>query len=320
MKAADLGLMQALDVLLEESNVTKAASRLAISQPALSAQLRKLRTLFDDPLLVPASTGRGMVATPRALAVKGALRAALRQLDEIVEQASAFDPAQSRRVFRIVANDNAAMMVGAALVAKIQALGAANIQIAFLHPTSRPVTERLEQGEADLALGSDRWADESLIRRPLLNDRFKVAQRLGHPRGREALDLDGYCRYDHVIVSSEGGGFVSAIDRLLETQGRRRKVAVSVQTYALAPAILKGSDLLCTLPSRFLEFYADQFGIFELPFEMPSFALSAFWHPRMQEDPPHVWLREQLVAVLQWTGLGACVLSSQDTPRSRVET
>jgi DNA-binding transcriptional LysR family regulator len=299
MKASDLSLMRALDVLLDEMNVTKAASRLAISQPALSAQLTKLRTLFGDPLLVPASTGRGMVATPRALAVKGALRAALQQLDEIVEKTSAFDPAQSRRVFRIVANDNAAMMIGAALVARIQAMGVANIRIAFLHPTSAPFRERLEQGEADVALGGDSSASEGLIRRPLLSDRFKVAQRLEHPRGREPFDLDDYCRFDHVLVSSEGGGFASTIDRLLETFGRRRNVAVSVQTYTLAPSMLVGSDLLCTLPSRFLSLYADRLDIFELPLEMPRFALSAFWHPRMQEDPPHAWLREQLVAVSQ---------------------
>lgn len=297
MKASDLSLLRALDVLLDEMNVTKAAARLAISQPALSAQLTKLRALFNDPLLVPASTGRGMAPTPRALAVKGALRAALQQLDQIVDGDPAFDPARSRRVFRIIANDNAAMMIGAALVARIQAMGAAHLRIALLHPTSGPITERLEQGEADLALGGDSSAGDGLIRRPLLSDRFMVAQRLGHPRGRGPFDLDDYCRFNHVLVSSEGGGFASAIDQRLDSFGRRRNVAVSVQTYALAPPMVTGSDLLCTLPSRFLDLYTDRLEVFELPFETPTFALSAFWHPRMHEDAPHVWLRDQLVAV-----------------------
>jgi DNA-binding transcriptional LysR family regulator len=299
MKASDLSLMRALDALLDEMNVTKAASRLAISQPALSAQLTKLRTLFGDRLLVPASTGRGMVATPRALAVKGPLRIALQQLDEIVEGELAFDPARSRRVFRIVVNDNGAMMIGAALVARIQAMKAANIRVAFLHPMSRPITERLEQGEADLALGTDSSASEGLIRRPLLTDRFKVAQRREHPRGCEPMGLDDYCRFDHVLVSSEGGGFTSTIDQRLESFGRRRNVAISVQTYTLAPPMVMGSDLLCTLPSRLLDLYADRLDLFELPFETPRFTLSAFWHPRMHEDVPHAWLREQLAAVSQ---------------------
>ena len=121
MRSADLGLMLSLDVLLEEANVTRAASRLAISQPALSAQLARLRELFGDPLLVPASTGRGMVPTPRALAMKGVLHTALANLQALTDGPPAFDPLASKRSFRIVADDNAAVAEGLDVRAQAQA-------------------------------------------------------------------------------------------------------------------------------------------------------------------------------------------------------
>src|SRR5258708_10332774 len=99
MKARDLGLMLALDTLLEEQNVTHAAARLSVSQPALSAQLARLRYLFDDPLLVPALSGRGMVPTPRALVLKGVLRDVLTRFEDVIDGPQKFDPVQSRRPF-----------------------------------------------------------------------------------------------------------------------------------------------------------------------------------------------------------------------------
>ncbi|MDQ0391522.1 LysR family transcriptional regulator [Labrys monachus] len=301
MRSADLGLMLSLDVLLEEANVTRAASRLAISQPALSAQLARLRELFGDPLLVPASTGRGMVATPRALAMKGALHTALANLQALTDGPPAFDPQESKRSFRIVADDNAAIMVGAGLVARARDLGALDIRIACLHPNGRPICERLESGEADLALGSGLDAGEGLIRRSLFEDRFVTAQRKGHPRGDHPLDLDGYCRCDHLIVSAEGG-FTGTVDRLLYEAGRHRRVTVSVQNYALVPEMLVRSDLLCTLPSRFLDLYADRLDLFETPIAQPRFVLAAFWHARVHEDPANVWLRERLFEVVGPSG------------------
>jgi DNA-binding transcriptional LysR family regulator len=297
IKSAEMGLMPALDALLDELNVTHAAARLGISQPALSTQLARLRDLFGDPLLVPASSGRGMTPTPRALAMRGALRAALANLQELVEGPPAFDPRTSRRTFKLVANDNAAMMVGAALVGRIRALGAVNVRIAFLHPNARPLGERLELGEADLGLGSGIGAGEGIIRRRLFGERFMTAQRKEHPRGRGPLDLDAYCRHGHLIISAEGGGFGSAVDRALAAIGRRRQVAVSVQTYALAPEMLVRSDLLCTLPSRFLKLCDDRLDVFETPIDLPEFELAAFWHPRVQTDAAQAWLRDRVFEV-----------------------
>jgi len=298
MKGIDLNLLRALDAILSELNVTRAAARLAISQPALSQQLARARVLFDDPLLVPAVSGRGMVPTPAALAIQGSLRAALAQIDEIVVGGAAFDPSRSRRSFTILANDNAATIVGVPLMARLRAAGARNIRVAFLHPADRDAVYRLEQGEVDIVIGSGSDMAEGLMQKPLLHDRFLAAQRKGHPRGNAPLSIDAYCACDHVIVSGQGGAFTSEIDRLLAAQGKRRQVALSVQTYGLAPAMVAGSDLLCTLPSRFLATFQQQLEVFELPFTAPLFTLSAYWHLRSHADAAHTWLRQQLAAAI----------------------
>jgi len=299
MKGVDLNLLRALDAILSERNVTRAAARLAISQPALSQQLARARVLFDDPLLVPALSGRGMVPTPRALAIQASLRDALARVDEIVVGGTAFDPLRSRRNFTLLANDNAATIVGVPLMARIRATGARAIRVAFLHPTDRDTADRLEQGEIDIVIGSGSDMAEGLMQKTLLHDRFLVAQRKGHPRGNSPLSIEAYCACDHVIVSGQGGAFASEIDRLLADRGGRRQVALSVQTYGLAPAMVAGSDLLCTLPSRFLEAFRQQLEIFELPFASPVFSLSAYWHLRSHADAAHIWLRRQLSEAMQ---------------------
>jgi DNA-binding transcriptional LysR family regulator len=300
LTGADLSLMPGLEALLDEANVTRAAARLNLSQPAMSAQLARLRLLFDDPLLAPASKGRGMVLTPRAMALRDGLRAALAGLEALVEPEPAFDPAVSERLFRIVANDNAARTAGVALAAQVKAAGAPHVRVALLTPNARPLVERLESGEADLAIGStvSLPGGEGLMQKLLYEDGFRTAQRKGHPRGQGPFDLDAYCALEHVIVSAEGGGFSGSVDRVLAELGRRRRVSVSVQAYLLAPAVIAATDLVGTLPGRFLEAQGDQLEIFDTPLDLPPFRMAALWHARMQEDPAHVWLRGQLAAAV----------------------
>ncbi|HET8764466.1 MAG TPA: LysR substrate-binding domain-containing protein, partial [Rhodanobacter sp.] len=207
-----------------------------------------------------------------------------------------FDPARSQRTFRIIANDNAAMMLGPGLIARLREVPASGLRLAFLHPDARPVEERLEQGEADVALGFRAPAGGALVVRQLLADRFLVARRKRHSRERKPLDLDAYCAAGHVIVSSDGGGFASPVDRALAALGRKRRVALSVQDYTLAAALLATSDLLCTLPRRFLRRFAGSLATCEVPFELAGFQLAMSWHPRMRDDAGHAWLRRQLVA------------------------
>jgi DNA-binding transcriptional LysR family regulator len=296
MNGHDLPLLASLRVMLDERNVTRAAARLGISQPALSAQLARLRDVFGDPLLTPASSGKGMVLTPRGAALREPLRLALEHLESVVRAPPAFDPATSQRTFTLGANDNAGAIIGTRLIQRLRDGATPDLRLALRSVDSARLSTQLEAGELDIALVSKRAFHKSLPHQPLLEEKFLMAQRKRHPRGEKRPTLKEYARLEHVIVSGDGGGFHGFIDDILRQKGFERQVAVSVQYYSLVPLILETTDLVCTLPARFLARYADRLASFPLPFDAGRFTLFATWHARFDRDPAHDWLRKQLTA------------------------
>lgn len=290
----DLGLLLALDALLEARNVTHAAARLGISQPALSARLARLREVFDDPLFVPAAAGRGVVPTPRAAALQDELADVLTRLRRLMEGPAAFDPGRTRRTFTVAIYENPAAILLPGLIARVMA-AAPGARMAFVVP-GRDIAERLERGTVDVLVSASDLVGGDLMRRSLFEDGFVTAQRRGHPRGDGTLDLDTFCGLDHLLISADGGKFHGLVDRALEAVGRTRRVAVSVQGYALVPAILSSSDCVCTMPRRFFRAHAQALDLFAPPIELPATQMLALWHPRSQSDQGHTWLREQLYA------------------------
>lgn len=304
--AADLALLPALDVLLTEVNVTRAAQRLGISQPALSAKLGRLRDLIGDPLLVPSGNGRGMVLTPRATLLRVQVREALAGVGAALGTAPVFDPATSRATLRVVATDNAAALTLAVLLADLAANKAHGLRVALLRPDGRSIAERLESGDADLAIAADAPlpGGGQLRRRPVLQDRFATAQRKGHPRGTGPLDLEAFCAADHLLVSGEDGGFSGTVDHALTELGLSRRVVLSVHSYTLAPLITTLSDLLVTLPHGLLEHHGDRLDLFEPPIALDPFSLVVLWHDRTHDDPANRWVRERLFAADPVRGRG----------------
>ncbi|VWC44947.1 LysR family regulatory protein [Burkholderia arboris] len=289
----NLALLVSLNTMLDERNVTHAAEKLHISQPALSAQLARLRELFGDPLLIPAQSGRGMVLTPLAAHLRDPLHRALQTLEDVVRQRPRFDPTVAHRTFSICANDNAAAIIAPRLAQLTRDAGLGGIRYAFRVLNPSILANQLESGEVDLALTS-RDAVPGASQELLLEESFRMAQRKKHPRGVEPLSLSDYVKLEHILVSGHGGGFRGFIDDLLAEFGLVRKIGVSVQFYSLVPIILKNSDLVCTLPVRFLDHYKDTLDTFQLPFDANRYSLYATWHARFDQDGGHVWLREQL--------------------------
>ncbi|MEA4526557.1 LysR family transcriptional regulator [Klebsiella pneumoniae] len=296
MKKHDMGLLVSLDVLLEEANVTRAARRLAISQPALSAQLARLRQVLDDPLLVPAERGRGMRLTPRAAQLKSPLHELLTRLEDLVEAPYAFDPSTAKRDFTIALNDNAAMTIGLDLIECIRKQSYAGIRLAMLQIPRDEVLDLAARGRIDLVIGTRAFMPPGLRTHDLVDDRFQVAQRKGHPRGTAAMTLEQYCAYEHVLVSTNGS-YHSGIDDFLAELGHYRHTTVSVQYYTAVPPILERTNCLATLPERFLHRFDHMIDRFDLPFAFDPFQLQVGWHPRFDEDLGHQWLREQLISV-----------------------
>jgi DNA-binding transcriptional LysR family regulator len=237
-----------------------------------------------------------LVLTPRGHELREPLRLALRHLEDVVSTPSAFDPLKSDRTFTVGANDNATAIVGSRLVALMRRCGWSGLRLAFRGIDLAKLTGQLETGEIDVALVSKSAVPSNLPNQPLLEEKFMMAQRKDHPRGSRPPSLKEYARLDHVIVSGDGGGFRGFIDDLLAEEGLTRRVCVSVQHYSVVPLLLQSTDLVCTLPQRFLSRYADTLEAFRLPFETRRFTLHATWHARFDQDPGHAWLRRQLAA------------------------
>ncbi|MBO6511506.1 MAG: LysR family transcriptional regulator [Roseibium sp.] len=295
IKQGDIGLLLALDALLEHENVSRAAAQLGVSQPAMSAQLKRLRHLFNDPLLTP--SGRRLVATSRARALQDDLRRHLRDLDALVRENSAFEPDVTRKTFRIVATD----YVHALLAPRVEDLighAAPHARLSFLSFEPRSLWTSLEEDAVDLALVSGMALPEARSR-PAFTEDFRVIMRHGHPFADAELSLEQFCLARHVLVSPEGGGFVGAADKVLAGLGLKRRVAVSLPSFLLAPALVARTDNLCLVPGRLVPLFADSVTSCPTPFDSPVFDVDLMWHPRRQNDPSHVWLRQQLADFLR---------------------
>lgn len=289
----DLNLLRVLDVLLRERNVSRAAERLSLSQPAVSNALNRLRELLDDPLLV--RVGRGMQPTPRALSLEAPIRDALQQIEHTLNAGDFFDPATSRQRFVIAVTDYVELLCMPKLMARLAQV-APGVQLAIEHLTPSLPTEALDRGELDLVLGrfvevptrfhACHWASETL----------QVAVRKGHPQVGETLDLDDFLRLRHLWV--HGGQTRGMVDQWLEEQDLRRDVVYTTPNYLKAAHIIASSDLAAVLPTQLARYFAQllPLQLFDLPFELNGFQLDIVSLAQRQNDNALRWLIEQISA------------------------
>ncbi len=198
----------------------------------------------------------------------------------------------SRRTFVVALQEQPAAALAPALAAAV--IGSApSVRLAFVVP-SRDVAAQLEDGSVDLLVATAEQATGALMGRALIDDEFLTAQRKGHPRGTGSLGVDAFCALDHLVVSTDAGGFSGIVDLTLAGMGRTRRVVLSIHSYALAPLMVAGTDCVCTLPGRLLRRFGGGIDLFQPPLPLPRPNLMALWHARNQEDPGHLWLREHI--------------------------
>jgi DNA-binding transcriptional LysR family regulator len=318
IRTIDLNLLVALDALLAERNVTRAAVRLNLSQSAMSAALARLRALFGDPLLL--RTSGGMLATSKGQELVAPVRLVLAEIGRIVQRPERFDPASTDRVFTIAASDYVEYAVLPRLVDFLEAR-APRARLAVRPMDFGAVGRHLESGDVDLGILGAAFAPPSVRSRPLFVERFVCVARKGHPGVGERLTLDDYCTLDHVLVSPSGGAFSAPADDALAALGRRRHVRLSVPHFLLVPEILTRSDMIAMLPERLARGYGDRFRVFELPFELAPFSVVAIWHERTHRDPALAWLRQSLADLMgeaaRLNGAGIATRAPKQ-PRRRV--
>lgn len=287
----DLNLLVALDALLAERNVTRAALRLRISQPALSAQLARLRDIFSDQLLLPGQ--RGMNPTARALELQEPLRRALDEVRRVTVTGRGFNPADASLTLTIAASDyvQVAVLLDFTLRLRKEAPG---IRIAIRTIDGAAVGGQMERAEVDLALMTAETAPQNLRRRLLFEENYKTIVRRNHPRIRRTLTLEALAGEDHVVVSPRGGSFSTAIDVALSAVGVTRRVALSAASFLFVPEIVARSDFIAFVPSRLIHNRANRLAIFEPPIQVPGFAISLLWHDRTHDHPAHSWVRNKI--------------------------
>jgi DNA-binding transcriptional LysR family regulator len=296
LAAVDLNLMLALQVLLSERNVTRAAARLSLSQSATSHALARLRELFRDPLLV--RSGRRLDLTPRAVALLPQLERGLSDLQRTLTGEPAFDPRTAERTFTISMADYSQAVSLAPLLARLRS-EAPGIELAVVAFTNS--LEMLEAGTADMAVFSGRPLPPGYSSARLFSDGFVTMVRTGHPRVRarwRQLPLATFLSMEHLVVAPAGSPG-SIVDTELERRGLKRRVVVRISSFLAAPLVVSRSDLVSTGPERLLRGMVAQYPIrlLDPPVRLPAFDLHLAWHARRDHDPAHTWLRQLLIDI-----------------------
>jgi DNA-binding transcriptional LysR family regulator len=302
MTEPDLNLLIALDVLLADGSVVGAARRLGLSASAMSRTLARLREATGDPLLVRA--GRGMVLTPHAEALRQRTQNAVHEARAVLHP-STTEPNFStlQRTFTIRANDGFVEAFGAALIAAATAT-APLVRLRFA-PKPEKTAAYLRDGSADLEIGVLSDMGPEVRVQALFRDRFIGVVRQGHPLAMEReVTVDQYIAFGHVVASRRGR-MTGPVDEALAALGLERTIIAVVPSFPAALTVARASDLIALVPASLMGNRAEQQGspasaifyAFELPFATGEIMVSQMWHPRLEVDPVHRWLRQLTLVV-----------------------
>jgi DNA-binding transcriptional LysR family regulator len=286
MSKPDLNLLVALDVLLAEGSVARAAQRLRLSPSAMSRTLARLRDATGDPLLVRA--GRGLVPTPRAIELRERVRQLVQDAEAVLRPAEKLDLQQLVRTFTLRTSEGFVENFGPDLIARV-GKEAPRVRLRFVQKPNKDST-LLRDGIVDLETGVVGAATAPELRaQALFRDRFIGAVRMGHPLSQGEITLSRYVSGQHICVSR--GLEQGPVDEPLKALGLERQIVTIVDGFATALALARGSDLIASVPERHTTNLRAGMHSFPLPVSTPEITVSLLWHPRLGADPAHRWLR-----------------------------
>lgn len=290
LKNFDLNLLIALDALLSEGSVTGAAERLGMSQPAMSHALRRLRSAFNDPLLV--REGLRMELTARAQGLLQPVRRVLCDIDQVLVQGGEFDPSRLDQAITVIAGEEITSTLGAQLVTALRSVHcASHVQFLNLAPNHR--RDYLEHVPLSVAIASGEIASASLQHSALYDDRWACLLRKEHPALTAAFDLTGYLAADHLLLTPPTGGAQSSVDNYLAEHKQRRRVSVIVPNATAIPALIAANDLIATLPRRLAHSLClvPTLTVVDAPLGDLGYPVRLLWHRRNEGDYRHRWVR-----------------------------
>jgi len=301
----DLNLLVYLEVLLRERNVTQAANQLGLSQPAMSNGLRRLRALFDDPLLV--RTSEGMTPTERALELEPMVKDILLGVDRAMQPATEFEPRASQMVVRIMASDYAESTLFPAVLTELRE-SAPDITLDIMNPSDVSFLD-VERGKVDLVINRFDQMPQSFHQITLWQDSFSCLLSPNHPI-LDDFSLESYLSADHIWVSKTGMGVgvgvdpsdvqrLGWVDSALAQLGAKRRIRVFTRHYQAAMTLAEQNDLIVTLPTRatWLKQNDPRVAIRQVPFDVPPLELKMAWSPLLHNNAPHRWVRQFITRI-----------------------
>lgn len=301
MSRPDLNLLVALDILLEEGNVAAAARRMGLSASAMSRTLARLRTTTGDPLLVRA--GRGLVPTPRAAELRERVGQVVRDAEAVLRPAEEIDIAKIERTFTLRTSEGFVENFGPALIQRVS-VEAPRVRLSFVPKVTRD-SGQLREGIVDLETGVVvKSTGPEMRAQALFRDRFIGVVRAGHALREGRVTAARYAKEKHVETPNHAPG---PIDQALCSLGLQREIAVIVGGFSTAIALARSSDYIATVPERHTGNLRVGMHSFDLPFRTRAFTVSLLWHPRLDADPAHRWLRRCVREV--------CASEQSDSPK-----
>ena len=301
----DLNLLVYLEVLLRERNVTQAANQLGLSQPAMSNGLRRLRALFNDPLLV--RTSEGMTPTERALELEPLVKDILLGVDRAMQPATEFEPRAAQMVVRIMASDYAESTLFPAVLTELRD-NAPDITLDIMNPSDVSFLD-VERGKVDLVINRFDQMPQSFHQITLWQDSFSCLLSPNHPI-LDDFSLESYLSADHIWVSKTGMGVgvgvdpsdvqrLGWVDSALAQLGAKRRIRVFTRHYQAAMTLAEQNDLIVTLPTRatWLKQNDPRVAIRQVPFDVPPLELKMAWSPLLHNNAPHRWVRQFITRI-----------------------
>ena len=308
LSRVDLNLFVVFDAIYREGNLTRAADTLHLSQPAVSHALGRLRERFADPLFE--RSGKGVSPTPLAKAIIGRVRVALQDLESTLTEGLAFDPAQASRVFTLAARDVTEATALPLLMARLRQQ-APGIQLRSVRIARRDMESALSAGQIDFAADVLLPVSADIEHQSIGEEGLVVVMRADHPLAAAEWSLAAYLQAQHVLVSSRAEG-PGVEDFALSRLGKTRQLALRCQHYYAAMQVVRGTDLLLTLPGSFARDMARQqpgYQVRPLPLTLAPLEMHLYWHKKASRDPAVMWLKEQMSQLLPAVSSGR-----SDTP------
>jgi DNA-binding transcriptional LysR family regulator len=296
IRSLDIGMLRTFDALLRERSVSRAAARLFLSQPAVSASLKRLRDTFDDPLFT--RTAHGVQPTARALALAPHVEAVLLEVSKLLNLERGFDPATSDRIFRVSGSDYSSQRMLPAVCSELATMGS-RVRLLWESANFATLAERLKRGDLDLGVIPRLSPPSEVEHQGLYEDSYVAVARRGHPAFEAGVSIDAFCDTPQVFFGYGASWLDDHIDQLLARQGLHRRMQVAVTSFSQMAAILARTDHLSVFPRRVALSHEAELQSWPLPFEMPRYTVYLCWDRRSQEDAGVAWLRGALADVDQ---------------------